>query len=273
MHAAPPSSSGLKTILRSPELACSPVNTHYNNPVTAPAAPLPSQAAPIRRRFTPRERLLLWLIALVGTVAIRLIGITLRYEYSLEDDGAARPGGPPHALAKSQGVFGFWHSCIFSATYYCRGLGIGVLTSRSFDGEYIARIIENFGYRALRGSSSRGVVGGLRSMIQHVRAGQLAAITCDGPRGPAQVAKPGPVLLARQTGVPLRVFHVALSKYWELKTWDRTRIPKPFARAVARFSAPIYVPPDANDPQVRHFHTELQQALDRVRQYAENQVS
>lgn len=241
--------------------------------MTAPAAPIPSEAASIRRRFTLRERLLLWLIAQVGTVAIRLIGSTLRYQYSLEDEGGARPGGPPDSLAKSQGIFGFWHSCIFPATYYCRGLGIGVLTSRSFDGEYIARIIENFGYRALRGSSSRGVVGGLRSMIQHVRAGHLAAFTCDGPRGPAQVAKPGPVLLARQTGVPLRAFHVSLSKYWELKTWDRTRIPKPFSRAVARFSAPIHVPENANDPQIRQFHAELQAALERVRQYAEVAVS
>ena len=219
-----------------------------------------------------RERLLLSLIALVGSIAIRVLGSTLRYEFSLEDGDGTHLGGPPEALKAIPSVFGFWHSCIFSASYYCRGLGIGVLTSRSFDGEYIARIIEKFGYCAVRGSSSRGVIGGLRNMIHHVEEGHIAAFTCDGPRGPANVAKPGPVLLARQTGVPLRAFHIGVSSYWQLNTWDRMRIPKPFSRALARFSSPIHVPASATDSEVRELHSQLQSALERVRDFADAQA-
>jgi lysophospholipid acyltransferase (LPLAT)-like uncharacterized protein len=233
------------------------------------SAPGIAAEPPTQRRFTLRERLLLWLITVLGTAAIRVIGFSLRYEYSVEEEAGVHSGGPPENLWNAPGIFGFWHSCIFGAAYYCRSLRIGVLTSRSFDGEYIARIIENFGYCAVRGSSSRGVVGGLRGMIRHVQEGHLAAFTCDGPRGPAEIAKPGPVLLARQTGVPLRAFHVAARNCWQLKTWDRTAIPKPFSRVFAYFSSPIHIPPDATDAQVRQFHAQLQQALDRVREFAE----
>jgi len=240
--------------------------------VTSAVSPAPADPVPATRHFSVRERCLLSLIAWVGSIAIRLIGSTLRYEFSLEGADGTQPGGPPDALKATPSVFGFWHSCIFTATYYCRDLGIGVLTSRSFDGEYIARIIEKFGYRALRGSSSRGVVGGLRNMIRHVNEGKIAAFTCDGPRGPANVAKPGPVLLARQTGVPLRALHVAVSNYWELNSWDRMRIPKPFSRAVARFSSPIHVPSSATDSEIRELHSQLQAALDRVRDFADSQA-
>lgn len=234
--------------------------------VATPSAPA---GAVLTRKFTIRERFLLTLIAWFGSLAIRVIGATVRYEFSLEEDNGIQPGGPPDKLAKTPAVFGFWHSCIFAATYYCRGLGVGVLTSRSFDGEYIARIIEKFGYCAVRGSSSRGVIGGVRNMIRHIENGHIAAFTCDGPRGPANVAKPGPVLAARQTGVPLRAFHVAVTDCWQLKTWDRMRIPKPFSRALARFSSPIHVPTSATDSEVRELHSQLQAALDRVRDFAE----
>ena len=237
--------------------------------VTPAASPARADVPSPTRRFTLRERILLSLISALGSAAIRLVGSTLRYEFSLEDDDRVQQGGPPEVLSSVPSVFGFWHSCIFAATYYCRGLNIGVLTSRSFDGEYIARIIENFGYRALRGTSSRGVIGGLRSMIRHVEQGHIAAFTCDGPRGPANVAKPGPVLLARQAGVPLRALHVAVKDRWELNSWDRMQIPKPFSRVLARFSAPIHVPTDATDAQLREFHSSLQAALDRVRDFAE----
>ena len=237
------------------------------------ATPPAAAEAILTRKFTLRERFLLSLIASLGSIAIRIIGSTLRYEFSLEETDGAGEGGPPETLKSAPSVFGFWHSCIFPATYYCRGLGIGVLTSRSFDGEYIARIIEKFRYCAVRGSSSRGVIGGLRNMIRYVEEGHIAAFTCDGPRGPANVAKPGPVLLARQTGVPLRAFHVGVSSYWQLNTWDRMRIPKPFSRALARFSSPIHVPASATDSEVRELHSQLQSALDRVREFADVQAT
>src|SRR4029079_4358106 len=119
---------------------------------------------------------------------------TLRFEISSEEEGALpdRETWPP-----SQAIAPFWHRCVFAATYYFRDRDVSVMTSRSFDGEYIARIIEKFGFRAVRGSSSRVGVGALWGMHTVIEEGRIAAFTIDGPRGPRYVAKPGPVLLAR----------------------------------------------------------------------------
>ena len=106
------------------------------------------------------------------------------------------------------------------ATWLFRNRDIGVLTSLSRDGEYIARVIRRFGFVPVRGSSSRGGQRGLLEMETMVKAGGAVAFTIDGPRGPRYVAKKGPVMLARLTGIPITAFYVAVEKPWVLKTWD-----------------------------------------------------
>src|SRR5262249_42849581 len=92
-------------------------------------------------------------------------------------------------------IYTFLHDRILLATYFWRRRGIVVMTSRSFDGEYIARFIQRFGYGAARGSSSRGATGAVVEMVRLMRAGLPTAFTIDGPRGPRYVAKMGAVLL------------------------------------------------------------------------------
>lgn len=147
------------------------------------------------------------------------------------------------------------------------------MVSRSFDGEYIARIIEKFGFVAVRGSSSRGGSEALRDMKKELEKGAAVAFTIDGPRGPKYVAKPGPVLLARSSGLPMAAFYVALSDAWVLKSWDEFMIPKPFSKALARIGAKVQVPAQANDRQIRDCHGLLQQALERVTRFAEENVA
>jgi lysophospholipid acyltransferase (LPLAT)-like uncharacterized protein len=143
------------------------------------------------------------------------------------------------------------------------------MTSESFDGEYIARIMHKFGFVRVRGSSSRGAVRALLGMRRELEQGWTVAFTIDGPRGPRYVAKPGPVFLARATGVPMAAFHIALERAWILKTWDGCMVPKPFTRALLRVSRQMPVPPDGDDES--HLK-ELQTALDRVRVFAEENV-
>jgi lysophospholipid acyltransferase (LPLAT)-like uncharacterized protein len=147
------------------------------------------------------------------------------------------------------------------------------MTSQSFDGEYIARIIKKFGFVAVRGSSNRGAVRALLGMRRDTEQGWTVAFTIDGPRGPRYVAKPGPVLLARATRVPLSAFHIAVEKAWVLNTWDAFMIPKPFTRALMRVARQVVVPADANDGEMERFHAELQASLDRVREFAEANVT
>jgi lysophospholipid acyltransferase (LPLAT)-like uncharacterized protein len=197
----------------------------------------------------------LWLITWSATVAIRIIGPTIRFSTSWEE-------GSPGSLEARPIVYSFWHNCMIPAMYLCRNLQIRVMNSHSFDGEYTGRIMQKFGFVPVRGSSSRGAVAALLGMRRGVEQGWTVAFTIDGPRGPRYVAKPGPVVLSRSTGVPMAAFHIALDRAWILKTWDGLMIPKPFTRALLRVSRQMPVPPDGNDDVYLH---ELQSTLDRVR--------
>ena len=116
------------------------------------------------------------------------------------------------------------------------------MTSQSFDGEYIARFIQRFGYGAVRGSSTRGGVGAIVEMARLMRAGCTTAFTIDGPKGPRYVAKMGAVLLAKKSGHPILPVTMALERYWTTPSWDLFQIPKPFTRARVYVAPPIYVP-------------------------------
>jgi lysophospholipid acyltransferase (LPLAT)-like uncharacterized protein len=159
------------------------------------------------------------------------------------------------------------------AAYRFRNQGLAVMTSRSFDGEYIARIIQKLGFSAVRGSSSRGGVGALLGMRKVLEQGHCAVFTIDGPRGPRYVAKPGPVLLAKIAGVPISCFYVAVERAWILNSWDQMIVPKPFSRAVTYVSSPMSVPADATDEQMAALHQQMQETLERCRLGAEEAIS
>lgn len=207
--------------------------------------------------YTLRERLLIRAAGLAFYLAIWAVGRTARFRVeNWEHWEEAARGGPP--------VLAFWHEQIFLTTYYFRRRRIVVMTSQSFDGEYIARFIQRFGYGAARGSSTRGGVGALVEMARLVRQGYPGGFTADGPRGPRREAKPGPLLLAKKTGRPVLPFAVVAERGWRVKSWDRLLIPRPFTRAAVRLAPPIYVPPDADDALLEARRAELQLALERL---------
>jgi len=212
--------------------------------------------------------MLLWLISWAGYLAITLIGPTIRYSISWEEEPS-----PPGAVFEKPVIYSFWHRAVFPASWMWRKRDIAVMVSRSFDGEYIARIIERLGFVAVRGSSSRGATGALLGMKSVLEGGESVAFTIDGPRGPKYIAKPGPVVLSKITGIPMAAFYVALSNAWVLKTWDAFMIPKPFSRALVRVSPKAIVPADADDAQMRDYHAQLQAALERVTRFAEENVA
>jgi lysophospholipid acyltransferase (LPLAT)-like uncharacterized protein len=229
------------------------------NAATSTQVPEKTTGAP--PKFTRWQRVQLWAITWAGYLVIRLIGPTLRVAVSYED-------GAPESLRARPFIYSFWHDCIFPAMYIWRGLQIRVMSSDSFDGEYTGRIIRKFGFVKVRGSSSKGAVRALLGMRRDVEQGWTVSFTIDGPRGPRYVAKPGPVILARATGTPMVVFHIAMDNVWTLNTWDRSLVPKPFSRALMRISRKIPVPMDADEAQKERSHAELQAALDRVREFA-----
>ena len=232
-------------------------NSRYNIPVTevSTSATPAAEVAPARR-FT---------LITAGYWFIRLIGPTLRVCVSREE-------GAQETIAQRPLIASFWHACMIPATYMCRNLGVRVMSSNSYDGEYMGRIIRKFGFVAVKGSSSRNAVRALLGLRRALRDGWSVAFTLDGPRGPRYKVKPGPVALARSSGVPLTMFHMAVDRAWVLNSWDRMMIPKPFSRVLMRFGRLIVVPPNASDEDVERYQQEFQDALDRVREFAEANI-
>jgi hypothetical protein len=194
-------------------------------------------------------------IATAGYRIVATLGATLRWKTEgLQHLDAIRDSG-------RQPIMAFWHGRILSATYFFRRRGIVVITSENFDGEWIAGIIERFGYGTARGSSSRGGRKALLQLTRDMAAGKPAGFTVDGPRGPARVAQPGAVWLAKATGNPVLPFHLETDRHWTLKTWDRTQIPKPFATVALVVGEPFHVPADADDEGVESARRLLEERL------------
>ena len=216
------------------------------------------------RVFTLWQRVQIFAASWVGTLAVYLIGCTLRWEiHGWENWEAARKIGKGL-------IYTFWHREILPATWFWRKRGIVVMTSQNFDGEYIARIIQAHGYGAARGSSSRGASRALAEMVRCLKNGRDTAFTIDGPRGPRFVAKRGSVLLAKPTGAAILCFHIALRRaYVFRKSWDRFQIPYPFSRAAIFISPPITVPREANEEEQTRIHQQVQATLDELRRRGE----
>jgi len=206
-------------------------------------------------KSSPIKRLQAATISVVGYRLVAALGATFRWRTDgLEHlEGILRNGRQP--------IMAFWHGRILSATVYFRHRGIVVITSENFDGEWIAGIIERFGYGTARGSTSRGGLKALLQLSRDMAAGKSAAFTLDGPRGPARVAQPGALWLAKTTGNPVLPFHLEADRHWTANSWDRTQIPKPFATVALAVGEPLEVPADAGNETLDAARRELESRL------------
>jgi lysophospholipid acyltransferase (LPLAT)-like uncharacterized protein len=207
--------------------------------------------------YSSKDRWLIRAADLAFFILIKLIGRTVKFEIEGWEnwEAASRGGKIP--------IYTFWHNRAFLSTYFWRRRRIVVMTSRSLDGEYVARFLQRFGCGAVRGSSTRGATGAIVEMIRLMRAGCPTAFTIDGPKGPRYVAKMGAVLLAKKTGNPILPFTITADRFWEAKkSWDRSQVPKPFSRAQVLIASPISVPADADEALLNSKRDELQNSLD-----------
>ena len=205
-----------------------------------------------------KKRLIIRVADLAFYALINLIGRTIKFEVTgwENHEEIIRDGRLP--------IYVFWHERIFLTTYWWRNRRIVVLTSKSFDGEYIARFIQRFGYGAVRGSSTRGAVGAIVEMVRLMRNGCTTAFTIDGPKGPPRLVKPGAVLLAKKSGHPICPVTMALERCWLVPTWDSFQVPKPFSRACVFVAPPIYVAADADEAELESKNKQLQTTLDEL---------
>jgi lysophospholipid acyltransferase (LPLAT)-like uncharacterized protein len=208
--------------------------------------------------YPRKKRFLIRAADLAFFVLIKIIGRTIRWQVEGWEnwEAATRDGHLP--------IYTFWHNRVFLSTYFWQKRRIVVMTSQSFDGEYIARFIQRFGYGAARGSSTRGAVGAIIEMTRLMRAGCPTAFTIDGPKGPGYVAKMGAVLLAKKTGQPILPFTITARHWKATRSWVGFQVPLPFSRARVDIASPIYVAADTTDEGLEAKRNELQSALDEI---------
>ena len=193
--------------------------------------------------FTPKQRILLATVPPLAALLIRALGATLTYQ-DIFADGS--PNSIPGDAIPGPTIYAFWHQSLLACAHRFRNKDIAILISRSFDGELIARTVELLGFRAIRGSSSRGGATALREMAAAYSQGHRCAITADGPRGPSKIAKPGTAQLAKLVSAPwVGTFYALPLSAWTLNTWDNFLIPKPFSKVLIAF--PEHIPANVPD--------------------------
>lgn len=185
--------------------------------------------------LTPSQRLKTRAIALGVAPGIAALcrTVTWKVEGAEHYDEIIRSGRQP--------IIAFWHGRILPACWFFRRRGIVALTSANFDGQWIARVLEHFGNRTVAGSTSRGGMRAMRQLRRELLRGHPVAFALDGPRGPARVAQPGATWVAAATGNPILAFHAEASACWEVSSWDRTQVPKPFSTVAIVMAPPLVI--------------------------------
>jgi len=214
-----------------------------------------------RPEFTVRQRLLLAVVPRLVWALLSLVGRTWRFETIAEENATPLPFGAGAAAE----IFCFWHQCVLPCTFYFRRTGATIIVSQSFDGELIARTLELFGYKTVRGSSSRGAREGLLGLKLVIESGRPAIFTADGPRGPIYRTKFGPIKLAALTGARIGAFHLQPRRAWSLHSWDRFLVPMPFTRVAVSWSRWTCVPADLSEGGFESQREQLNAALERAR--------
>jgi len=219
----------------------------------------PSQLS--NARFSFSQRLTLAVAPRLVWLLIMTLGRTWRFEVIAED------GVTPafHGFTPGREIYCFWHQCVLPCAFYFRSTHATILISQSFDGELITRTLELFGFRAVRGSSSRGGREGLLALRRVLDARTPAIFTADGPRGPIYKSKMGPLKLAQLTQAPIGCFHLLPERSWIMRSWDRFLVPKPFTKIAVSWGRWTEVSEAASAEELEARREQLDEALESAR--------
>ena len=184
----------------------------------------------MRKRFL--RALALMLVPVIGALLIRIIYFTSKKHFHM-----------PSSIPSEPTIFAFWHGDLLLQPYlyyqFRKTPKIKVLISDHFDGQIIARIMTFFRFGTIHGSTTRG---GAKVLIQGLKSlsdGYDIGITPDGPKGPRHTVGDGAVVMAQKRQAKVIVYSCVPSSYWQLRSWDRFVIPKPFGVLNFYASEPI----------------------------------
>ena len=183
-----------------------------------------------------RKRLIRWLTLLIvpsiGSVLIRLFYFSSKKVFHL-----------PSEIPDEPFITAFWHGDLIYQPFLYYQLrdkpNINVVISDHFDGQIIAKTIEHLKLKTIHGSSTRNAAKVLIAAIKTLKNGGDIGITPDGPKGPRHEVADGVVIMAQKTKAKVIVFSCVPKSYWQLKSWDRFTIPKPFTQLDFYASEPL----------------------------------
>ena len=174
--------------------------------------------------------------------------------------------GDTQALLNRQCIVAIWHNRIFIPCYMYRyvlrgRIPMSMLTSASKDGAMLAAVAQDYGMRAVRGSSRRRGAVGFMDMVREMEAGCHMCITPDGPKGPLYHCHPGVIKLASLSGAPVQPIRIRYSRCWRAASWDRFIVPLPFSRIEMELCEPLHVPRELREGELDAWCRRLEQAL------------
>jgi len=179
-------------------------------------------------------------------------------------DGRQHPTNP----AEGRLLYAFWHEGLLAPL--ATRPKIRVLISQHADGELIAQVCQRLDIGVIRGSTARGGCAALLEMIRSAEGSTHLGITPDGPRGPRRVLKPGVVIVASQTGLPIVPVGIGFSRAWRFTSWDRFALPLPGSTLTGVIGEPMVVPADLSRPALTEWVARVESALAEVTELAES---
>nr|WP_321398866.1 lysophospholipid acyltransferase family protein [uncultured Desulfobacter sp.] len=194
-----------------------------------------------------------------GLFLVRLLSATYRTAIVDPDNEQAilRAGG--------QLVYASWHQRFFPGiTFFSRRKPIAIMISQSRDGEMAARAVHIMGWRAVRGSSSRGGGQALETIKNLIGQGYKIGHIVDGPQGPFGTVKPGLIRIAQYADLPIVPVITSGQNLWVFHSWDRFMVPKPFSRVIIRFGSPIHVPQNLDSNGFEQMQARVAQTLNEL---------
>lgn len=217
--------------------------------------------------FTLRQRISLTIVSHFVALLMRVVCSTCRVELR----------NVQH-LAQVQERYGaalllFWHEAIPLGAWRYRRTGIHTLTSYSYDGELVTRVVARLGIGALRGSSSRGGSDAMHRMSTALSQGVSVIFTPDGPRGPRREMKAGAAVLSARTKMPVIPNAFAVTRCWRMKSWDKMVIPKPFSTIVCEYGEPVAACESEDEAAIEVKRDELERAMVALQERLDREVT
>ena len=164
-----------------------------------------------------------------------------------------------------------WHGRLLFPSWYIRlkMTNLHAIASRHSDAEIMARILKHWGYNLIRGSTRKGGKAVVQKMADVFKNGGIVAVTNDGPKGPPKIAKAGSTGLAIKYNVNMITITGSATKYWQMKSWDKFMLPKPFGRIDILVAPPIQIdiPPANNEEEIKllsDYMNHYQDEVDRL---------